>query len=125
MNIQITSRKFKAKDSLKDYIYAEVGALDKFNDSINDIEVILSYENLKDSTKIAEIILPIPGKVLTAKENSDDFKKSVSAAVTKIEKQLGKIKTRIVDGKRTDRIERAAISEEPPIISPEEEEEEE
>ncbi|MGE5352039.1 MAG: ribosome hibernation-promoting factor, HPF/YfiA family [Acidobacteriota bacterium] len=124
MNIQITSRKFKAKDSLKEYIYAEVGALDRLNDSINDIEVILSYENLKDSTKIAEIILPIPGKVLTAKENSDDFKKSVSAAVTKIEKQLSKIKTRVVDGKRSDRIERAAVSEEPPVISPEDEEEE-
>ncbi|MCU7490877.1 MAG: ribosome hibernation-promoting factor, HPF/YfiA family [Bacteroidota bacterium] len=125
MNIQITSRKFKAKDSLKDYIYAEVGALDRLNDGINDIEVILSFENLKDSTKIAEIILPIPGKVLTAKENSDDFKKSVSAAVTKIEKQLSKIKTKVVDGKRSDRVERAAVSEEPPVVSPEEEEEEE
>lgn len=124
MNIQITSRKFKAKDSLKDYIYAEVGALDRLNDGINDIEVILSFENLKDSTKIAEIILPIPGKVLTAKENSDDFKKSVSAAVTKIEKQLSKIKTKVVDGKRSDRVERAAVSEEPPVVSPEEEEEE-
>lgn len=125
MNIQITSRKFKAKDSLKDYIYAEVGSLAKLNDDINDIDVILSYENLKDSTKIAEIILPIPGKLLTAKENSDDFKKSVSAAVTKIEKQLGKIKTRVVDGKRSERAERAAVSEEPPIPSTEEEEEEE
>ncbi|MGE5431430.1 MAG: ribosome hibernation-promoting factor, HPF/YfiA family [Syntrophomonadaceae bacterium] len=125
MNIQITSRKFKAKDSLKDYIYSEVGDLAKLNDDINDVEVILSYENLKDSTKIAEIILPIPGKVLTAKENSDDFKKSVSAAVTKMEKQLSKIKTRVVDGKRSERVERAAISEEPPIPNPEEEEEEE
>jgi len=122
MNIQITSRKFKAKDSLKEYIYSEVGALARLNDEINDIEVILSFENLKDSTKIAEIILPIPGKVCTAKENSDDFKKSVSAAVLKIERQLSKVKTRNIDGKRS---ERTAVPEIPEDLTTETEEEEE
>ncbi|MGE5400900.1 MAG: ribosome hibernation-promoting factor, HPF/YfiA family [Ignavibacteriales bacterium] len=119
MNIQITSRKFKAKDSLKEYIYGEVGSLEKLSDDIIDVEVILSYENLKDSTKIAEIILPIPGKICTAKETSDDFKKSISAAVEKIEKQLTKIKSKKIDGKRTE----SQVVE--PLNLNEEEEEEE
>ncbi len=93
MKIQITSRKFKAKDSLKDFIKDELNSLEKLSDGILDADVILSYELNKDSLKIAEIIIKIPGKILTAKEQSDDFNKSVSAAVSKIKKQLEKLKT--------------------------------
>lgn len=101
MNIQITSRKFKAKDSLKDFIFAEVGSLDKYHDGITDAEVVLTYENTNNNIKIAEIILPIPGKTLTAKESTDDFKKSIAAVVMKIEKQLDKIKSKTIDTKRS------------------------
>ena len=34
MNIKITSRKFKAKDSLKSFIKSEINSLKKFNDNI-------------------------------------------------------------------------------------------
>ncbi len=94
MNITITARKFKAHDSLKQFIQDEVSSLKKFNDSILNSEVILSYQNNKDSIKIAEIILNIPGHTLNAAENSDDFKKSVSLAVEKLERQLKKLKSK-------------------------------
>ncbi|MGE5681796.1 MAG: ribosome hibernation-promoting factor, HPF/YfiA family [Bacillota bacterium] len=100
MNIQITSRKFKAKESLKDFIHGEVSSLEKLSYDIKGVDVILSYENIKDSTKIAEIILQIPGRVCTAKESSEDFEKSVALAVQKIEKQLTKVKTKRIDNKR-------------------------
>ncbi|MDP4174731.1 MAG: ribosome-associated translation inhibitor RaiA [Bacteroidota bacterium] len=102
MNIQITSRKFKAKESLKDFIHAELGSLEKLNYDIKSVDVVLSYENVKDSTKIAEIVLQIPGRVCTAKESSDDFEKSVAIAIQKIEKQLTRVKTKRIDTKRTD-----------------------
>lgn len=103
MNIQITSRHFKAKDSLKTYIHDELGSLSKVNEDITDAEVILSFEKERDSTKIAEIIIKVPGKVITAKEQSDDFGKSVAFAIQKLERQLEKLKNKKMEFPRIDK----------------------
>lgn len=94
MNIQITARKFKAHDSLKEFIKDELNSLKKFNDDIISADVILSFQNNVNSLKIAEILLSIPGQKLTAKDESDDFKKSVSGAVEKLRNQLTTIKSK-------------------------------
>ncbi|AFN75772.1 hypothetical protein MROS_2542 [Melioribacter roseus P3M-2] len=93
MNIKITSRKFRAKDSLKNFIKEEIKSAEKFYDDILDVDVILSYTKLEDSIKTAEIIAQIPGKTLSVSHSSDDFEKSVSAAVEKLIRQLKKVKT--------------------------------
>ena len=77
MNVIITARKFKAHDTLKDFINGEISSLEKFNDDIMNADVKLSYRNNKESIKIAEIILTIPGQTLSAQEETDDFKKSI------------------------------------------------
>jgi putative sigma-54 modulation protein len=94
MNITITSRKFKARDILKEFITAEVKSLEKFNDKILSADVILSYQNTRDSIKIAEIIVQVPGQTLTATKESDEYKKAVSAAVEKLSRQLTKLKSK-------------------------------
>lgn len=94
MNINITARKFKARESLKTFISDEVSSLLKYNDDILDADVILSYLNAKDGVKGAEIILRIPGQSLNATDYTDDFKKSVSSTVEKLVSQLKKIKSK-------------------------------
>lgn len=94
MNIQITSRKFKAKDSLKDFIKEELTNLGKFSESILEANVILSFTHPKESIKTAEINLSLPGNILNVSESSEDFGKSVSLAVAKLERQLKKLKTK-------------------------------
>lgn len=94
MNISITARRFKAHETLKDFIRDEISSLNKFTEDILNAEVILSYRNTKDSLKTAEINLNIPGHTIIAREDSDDFKKSVSAATEKVTRQLKKIKTK-------------------------------
>lgn len=94
MNITVTARKFKAHHSLKEYINEEITSLRKFNDDILSADVILSYQNIKDSIKKADITVHIPGQTLNAAENSDDFKKAVSASVEKLTRQLKKIKSK-------------------------------
>ena len=96
MNISITARKFKAHDTLKDFIRTEVSSLDKYNDDILNIDVILSYINNRGNIKTAEIVLQVPGQTMRATEDSDDFKKSVNAAVEKLSRQLKKLKTKRV-----------------------------
>ncbi|MCF8260407.1 MAG: ribosome-associated translation inhibitor RaiA [Melioribacteraceae bacterium] len=100
MNINITSRKFTAKDSLKEFITDEVTGLQRFNDEIMEANIVLSFTHLKDSIKTAEIIMKVPGKTLTVSSDSDDFSKSISSAVSKMERQLKKIKTKQIDKKR-------------------------
>lgn len=94
MNIQITARKFKAHETLKEFIKDELSSLKRFNDDIINADVKLSFQNTQNSIKIAEVILSIPGQKLTAKEESDDFKKSVAGAVEKLRNQLTTIKSK-------------------------------
>ena len=94
MNVIITARKFKAHDTLKDFINGEISSLEKYNDDIMNADVKLSYRNNKVDVKIAEIILTIPGQTFSAQEETDDFKKSVSAVVEKLIRQLKKHKTK-------------------------------
>jgi putative sigma-54 modulation protein len=94
MNVKITARKFKAHDSLKEYVKDEVSSLERFNDEILDVDVILSFQNQKDSSKIAELIVKVPGQLLKAEGTSEDFKVSVANAVEKMRRQLKKLKTK-------------------------------
>jgi len=94
MNINITARKFKARQTLKDFIHDEVSGLKKYNDDILSADIILSYLNSKDSVKSAEIILQVPGQTLSATKDSNEFEKSVSASVEKLSRQLKKLKTK-------------------------------
>ncbi len=94
MNVTITARKFKARETLKDFVNAEVQTLDKYNDSILDVDVVLSYQNSRDSLKIAEITLHIPGRTFFATQKSNDFEKSVSSAVEKLIRQLKTLKSK-------------------------------
>jgi len=102
MNISITARKFKAHDTLKEFINGEVTSLEKYIDNILNVDVILSYMNSNDRVKTAEIIIKVPGQTLTAEEQSDDFKKSISAAVEKLSRQLQKHKSKKINHKLGD-----------------------
>lgn len=94
MNIQITSRKFRAKDSLKSYINQNLRSLEKLNDQILDVDVILSFTHTKDSIKTVEINAQIPGKLLSVTSSTEDFKRSIVEARNKLERQLRKEKTK-------------------------------
>jgi putative sigma-54 modulation protein len=102
MNISITARKFKAHDTLKEFINGEVTSLEKYIYNILNVDVILSYLNSKENVKTAEIILQVPGQTLTAEEKSDDFKKSVAASVEKLSRQLQKLKSKKINHKSGD-----------------------
>ena len=94
MNIQITSRKFRAKDSLNDFIKDELNQLTKYNSDILDANVVLSFLHNENSIKSAEITLMVPGKTFSAEDSSDEFRKAIGGAIDKLERQLRKLKTK-------------------------------
>ena len=100
MNIQITSRKFRAKESLKAEIKEQLSSLEKFNDEIIDANVILSYTHQKDSIKTVEINLSVPGNTFSAEETSDVFEKALPKTISKLEKQLKKLKSKRISKTR-------------------------
>lgn len=95
MNIKFTARRFRAHDELKDHALESVKKLDKFYDGIVNADIILSYERATKSLKMAEINLHVYGVVLSAKEKSEDYIKSIDAAVTKLTMQLSKYKSKL------------------------------
>lgn len=94
MNVSITARKFKAHYSLKQFVKDELSVLNRYNDDILSADVKLSFQNPTNSIKIADITVSIPGQILNATDHSEDFKKSITASVEKLAKQLKTIKSK-------------------------------
>jgi len=94
MNVKITARKFKARETLKDYIKDEVKSLLKYDDSIISADIILSFQNSYESIKKAEITLHIPGQTIVATEETEEFTKSVTVAANKLSSQLKTLKSK-------------------------------
>jgi ribosomal subunit interface protein len=95
MNIKFTARHFRPRQSLKDHALQEVRKLSRFYDGIVSATVILSYERATNSVKTAEINLHVYGTVLSVREKSDDYVRSIDAAVSKLTLRLGKYKNRL------------------------------
>ncbi len=92
IKVNITSRHFKAHETIQDYIQNEIGNLTRYHEDILHADITLSFEKSINSIKNCEIIIKLKDKILTAKESTDDFVKSIDKAVDKIETQLLKYK---------------------------------
>ncbi len=95
MEVTLTARRFRARPELKEHAVDAVKKLDRFYDGIVSANVILSFERATNSKKCAEINLHVHGKVLTAKTSTDEYIKSIDAAVEKLTMQLSKYKTKL------------------------------
>lgn len=100
MTFILTSRHFKAHDTLKEFAEQESKRFKDIYDGVTRTEVILSYDKTENSIKHAEVIVYAKNHhTFTSKESSDDFKKSIEAAMDKIEIQLRKFKDKLTDHK--------------------------
>jgi len=95
MTTIVTSRHFKAHQSIVQYAEDAVQGLERYYDGIIRCEVILSFEKKRKSTKIAEVIVSVYKQKIMAEERTDDFLKSIDSAVAKILIQLKKFKDRL------------------------------
>ena len=95
MQIHVTSRHFKAHESLVEHAEKAVAQLTHYYDGIIKAEVILSFEKNRHSLKSAEVKASVYNSVLTSLVKSDDFKKSIDAAAAKVLAQLIKYKEKL------------------------------
>ncbi len=99
MDVQITSRHFKARESLLEHVEGSLENLTQIYDGIVNAKVVLEIEPHNEG-KIAEIMLMVYQDRLFAKETSDDFVLSVSGCIDKLERQLKKYKEKMHRGQR-------------------------
>lgn len=95
MNTTVTSRHFKAHETLVQYAEDAVQKLNRYYDGIIKCEVKLSFEKTRNSVKSAEVILSVYKGKIAAVNVSDDFHKSIDGAVAKVLVRLKKYKAKL------------------------------
>ena len=95
MDVNFTARRFRAHPDIKKYAFEEVRRLEKFFDGVTKADIILSYERGLNSIKTAEVNLHVHHHMLSARETSEDFVKSLDGALEKVGTQLKKFKSRL------------------------------
>lgn len=95
MNTTVTSRHFKAHETLVEYAEDAAAKLERYYDGILKCEVKLSFEKARNSVKVAEIILSVYRSKMTSIQTSEDFNKSIDGALEKVLVQLKKYKEKL------------------------------
>jgi putative sigma-54 modulation protein len=119
MEVHFTARRFKPHRDIREHALESIRKLDRFYDGIVRGDVILSFERTVKSVKSAEINLYVNGTMLTAKDQSEDFRKSIDLAVEKLERQLSKYKMKL-RGKNKKALRRVKEESAPPSNGEEE-----
>ena len=103
MKITFTEKKVHLPQKLHDYAEKKVGKLERYFKTDCEANLVFSVE--KDRNKV-ELTIRSGGTILRVAESTSDMFASVDAAVTSMERQLRKHKTRLEKRLRQDAFER-------------------
>ena len=100
MSITVTGRKTSVTPALKDYVDEKIGrALEVFDRATMDAEVVLRAEKnpANPNGAICEVTVRAKGAVIRVAEADPDMYAAIDSASDKVERQLRKYKTKVVD----------------------------
>lgn len=93
MRIKMTTRNdMELSQSVENYVFKKVGKLDRYFD--DNIEATVRMGVIKNRF-ICEITIPLQGEILRAEESTNDMYISIDSALSKLEGQIRKYRTRI------------------------------
>ncbi len=95
-NVSITCRHEEFTDDFKKSINNKLQKLSKFYSNIIKANVIIDRQN---TSFRVEIILHVPGSVITATDEDYNYKKAIDSTIEKVERQIKKFKSKVVDHK--------------------------
>jgi putative sigma-54 modulation protein len=100
MDIIVTGRKMTVSDALRAYVEEKIGnSVKVFDISPMSAEVVLRKErnpaNPRPAT--AEVTLRTKGHIIRTEESEEDMYAAIDVAAAKVERQLRKYKTKVVD----------------------------
>lgn len=114
MQTSITGRHMELTDSLRDYAMSRLEKLNSEFPRLQSAQVVLDVEKHR---QMAEVVVHAPNHVIVdAKEETSDMYASIDGAIEKAEKQLRKIRDKMVDHKQESLGEmEAEIEARPPV----------
>jgi len=96
MNIKISSVRFDADKKLLEFIEEKMKKLSGHYYNIVSSEVILKLDNTsKDTNKVVEIRLIIPGNELFSKKQATSFEEATDMSIDALKRQLSRYKSKI------------------------------
>ena len=104
MKFTFTEKKVNMPKSVHSYAEKKIGKLDRFFKQEAEAAVVFSVE--KDSNKV-EVTLRSGGTIIRVSESTSDMFASIDAAVSSIERQMRKNKSRLEKRLRQDAFERS------------------
>ena len=87
MKISVQSLKFDADRKLLDYVEKKVSKLERFDDSITSVEVVLSLQE-KPENKSVKLEVRVPGDNLVMEKTAKSFEEAVTEAVDAMKEKL-------------------------------------
>ncbi len=96
MEIRVQSIKFDADKKLLDFIDKKVKKLSKYNDAINDVEVVLSLLPDHENKNVKIFVSVIGEGSLVVERKSNTFENAVVDCVDVLKEQLVKRKEKAV-----------------------------
>lgn len=104
MAVRVQGKHIAVTDALRAYAEQKLAKLPRHFDRVQDAQVVLSVA--RDSTRgraqVVEVTVWCDGLVLRAEETSEDMYTSIDRAVDKLERQIEKYRSRIIEKRRLD-----------------------
>lgn len=97
MKKTFAARHFECSETLKDYSLEAVDKLTTYFDRIIGADVILQPTQNAARPQSAEILIKVPGDLLTAKVEDQTYELAVHECVDILARQIRKYKTRMAD----------------------------
>lgn len=108
MLVIVKGKNMQVSDALKDYASKKIARLEKHLASIKEATVTMG---LQRNQHIAEITLMGDGILIRGEERSPDMYASIDLVVEKLDKQVSKLKSKLIDKPRSDSARLQAIIE--------------
>ena len=93
MEIRVQSLKFNADQKLLDFVEKKVSKLEKFDDAITDVEVVMSLLE-KPENKNVKLQIHVPGRSQVIERNAKTFEEAVNECVDVMKEKLTRNKER-------------------------------
>jgi putative sigma-54 modulation protein len=108
MNIVVTGKHVEVTDALRTYVREKVGKLTRFFDHFQEADVVLRVERHRrdGNVQIVEVTMWGDGIVLRGEEGSPDMYASIDVVSEKLEKQIEKYRSRLIEKRRIDEARR-------------------
>ena len=98
MRINARGSKLEVTDAIRDYINKKIAKLDKYFENPDEYTANVLIKTIGNSQTV-EVTIPIRKVILRAEESSDDLYKSIDLVSEKLERQIRKNKTRLLNKK--------------------------